>query len=66
MELAERGRMGRAPIPELESSKKNSSSVERTKIPLPIAPARAVRPRRWIYCSGLAGSPSCITRVTLR
>ena len=50
--------MGRAPIPVFEFCKKKFSSCERTKIPLPIAPARAVRPRRWIYCSGLAGSPS--------
>lgn len=48
IELAERGWMGRVSI---ESSIKYFSSCERTKIPLPVPPARAVRPRRWIYWS---------------
>jgi len=48
--VADRGWMGRAPMPVFEFCIKNFSSCERTKMPLPVAPARAVRPRRWIYC----------------
>ena len=45
--------------------RKNCSSGERMRIPRPAAPARAVRPRRWIYCSLDAGRPTCMTSITL-
>ena len=45
--------------------RKNRSSGERMRIPHPGAPARAVRPRRWIYWSLDAGRLTCMMSVTL-
>lgn len=50
--------------------RKKVSKGARMRTPLPPEeaveePARAVRPRRWMYCSGLAGSPTWRTVVTL-
>jgi hypothetical protein len=50
--------------------RKKVSKGARMRIPLPPPPAvedpaRAVRPSRWMYCSGLAGRPTWRTVVTL-
>lgn len=49
----------------LEERKKDSKGA-RMRIPRPERPARAVRPRRCMYCSAEDGRPVCTTSVTLR
>ena len=52
---------GKSPM---TSSAKNDSLSERRSTPSPLFPARPVRPRRWMYVSRFAGTPTWITSVT--
>lgn len=45
--------------------RKKDSKGARIRTPRPERPARAVRPRRWMYCSPEDGRPVCMTSVIL-
>ena len=44
--------------------RKNCSKSASMRTPMPVLPARAVRPRRWMYWALVSGSPTWQTMVT--